>query len=97
MSEEKPTLDAAELAGQQFIRQITQPSGATDRRRIIAQAQRGTYPKTDCPHPVNRIDGVEDYGPGARVGRPLNVFVCNACGSHLFLFDPYGRPAADAI
>lgn len=92
----KPKYDAADLAGQQLLKQITQPLPDTDRRRILAQAQRGVYPKTTCPHPVNAIDGIEDYGPAARVGRPLNVFICRLCNSHLFLVDPYGRWATDA-
>lgn len=93
---DKPEYDLADLAAQNFLRQITQPSSDTDRRRILSQAQSGNYPKTDCPHPVTAIDGVEDYGPAARSGRPLNMFICSLCGSHLFLVDPYGKWAADA-
>ena len=80
----------------ELVRPVYNPEAWVIRDKARAAAQRGEYPKKNCPHPYSTLRQYVDDDPGVkRKGLPINLYECAQCGTLLWLVDPFGEIKAD--
>lgn len=76
----------------EVIRPVHNPSTNVIRNQQVAAARDGRLERKECIHPINMVRQFVDPKEQDRL---VNLFVCEQCGSNLFIVDAHGRPAAD--
>lgn len=81
----------------EIVRPVYNPEAFVLREKFKGMAARGEMRRTQCKHPIERLQQFEDSDPTvARRGKLLNLWQCGLCEMPLWLRDPFGADVGDA-
>ena len=82
--------------GDSVVKHIHNPEAWAIRDKLRGAANRGELAKTECTHPLAYLMQYIDDDPLlTREGRPVNLFECGVCHTHVWFVDPWGKALSD--